>query len=235
MAGSKAHSRLRSLDLPVRLGLGALAAVFLVGWGVSLHLAVQRSGGDPWSAASPEACRLRTCAPPLERAIHTDMGRYIPDATERRVLTIWIRHGARMNDFYGEPSRVLSRRCQTCHGDSPRAGIRLVTYGDALALAQNDERDPYHRLRNFHVHLFSIGAVLCLLLVGLALTRYPRWMVLGVGLTPVAALLVSVPLTLWACYNPVGPVVLWLCEGLVLVAWPVITALVAWDLFSARK
>lgn len=234
MARSKPSSKLRSLGLPVRLGLGALLAVLLTGWGVSVLLAVDRAGGDLWIALSPEAGRLRTCAPPLERAIHTTMGRHIPDAWERRVLTTWMRHGARMDGFYGEPSRVLARRCQTCHGASPRAGIRLLTYGDALALSQRGGRDPYHRLRGLHVHLFSIGAVLCLLLLGLALSRYPRGLVLGAGLSPVAALLVSVPLTLWGCGNPAGPVLLWFCEGLVLLAWPVITALLAWDLFSAE-
>lgn len=233
-----AHSKLRSLGLPVRIALGALLAVVLTGWGISVHLAVNRSGGEVWSAISPEACRLRTCAPPLERALYTTMGHHIPDPRERRVLVTWMRHGARMNGFYGEPSRILARRCQTCHGASPQAGIRLLTYGDALALTAPDGsgrsggRDPYHRLRHLHVHLFSMGAVLCLLLLGLAFSRYPRWAVLGVGLTPIAALLLSVPLTLWGCGNPAGPVLLWLCEGLAIGAWPVITALLAWDLFA---
>ncbi len=233
-----AQSKLRSLGLPVRFGLGALLFVLLTGWGVSVHLAVQRSGDGFWSAVSPEACRRRTCAPPLERAIYTTMGRHIPDARERRVVVTWIRHGARMDGFYGEPSRILARRCQTCHGASPQASIRLLTYGDALALSQEaglGGRDPYHRLRHLHVHLFTVGAVLCLLLLGLAHSRYPRSVVLGFGLAPVVALVLSVGLTLWGCGNPVGPVLLWLCEGVVIGAWPVITALLAWDLGAPER
>lgn len=235
------RSKLRSLSVVVRIGLGALLAVLLAGWAVSVHLAARSSGSTLWSTLSPEACRLRTCAPPLERAIHTTMGHHIPSHRERRALVKWMRHGARMNDYFGEPSRILARRCRTCHGASPRGGIRLLTYGDALALSQRDGqsrtggRDPYHRLRSFHVHLFSLGAVLCMLLLGLALTRYPRGVVLGLGLTPVVALLLSVPLTLWGCGNPVGPVLLWLCEGIVVLAWPVMIALLAWDLFAAPK
>ncbi len=232
-------STLRTLGLPVRIGLAALLAVLVTGWGVSVHLAVERSGDEVWSALSPEACRLRTCAPPLERAMHTTMGHHIPDSRERRVVVTWIHHGARMNDYYGEPSGILARRCQTCHGASPQASVRLLTYGDALALSQAPGlggRDPYHRLRHLHVHLFSLGTVLCLLLLGLAYSRYPRWVVLGFGLSPVVALVLSVGLTLWGCSmpGPLGYVVLWLCEGLVIGAWPVITALVAWDLFAAQ-
>jgi hypothetical protein len=232
-----ARSKLRTLGLPVRMALGALLAVGLTGWGVSVHLTATRSGGSVWSTLSPEACRLRTCAPPLERAIHTTMGHHIPDPRERRVVVTWIRHGARMNGYYGEPSRILAKRCQTCHGASPQASIRLLTYGDALALAQEagpgmGGRDPYHRLRHLHVHLFSVGAVLGLLLLGLAHSRYPRSAVLGLGLGPVVALVLSVGLTLWGCGNPVAQVLLWLCEGLAVGAWPVITALLAWDLFA---
>jgi len=226
--------KLRSLGGPVRLAVGGLLAVLLTGWGVSACLSVQRSGGDLSTALSPEACRLRTCAPPLERAIYSTMGRHIPDPRERRILTTWMRHGARMNDYYGAPSRIVARRCQTCHGASPQGGIRLLTYGDALALSDGGGRDPYHRLAHLHVHLFAVGAVLSLLLLGLSFTRYPRWVVLGAGLSPVAALLLSVPLTLWGCGNPAGPVLLWLCEGLVVLTWPVSIALLAGELYAAR-
>lgn len=230
-----ARSKLRPHGLPLRIALGAALAVLLAGWGVSVHLAVLRSGGDLWAALSPEACRLRACAPPLERAIHTTMGRHIPDPRERHTLTRWMRHGARMNDYFRGPDRVLARRCQSCHGTSPQAGIRLLTYGDALALSQPNGRDPYRRLQRLHVHLFAMGAVFCLLLVGLSFSRWPRPVVLGAGLTPIVALLLSAGLSLWACHTTVGPLLLWICDGLVLLAWPLSTALLAWDLFTSEK
>ncbi len=236
MAPTPPRFRLRSLGLLPRMALGALLAVLLTGWAVSVHLSVTRSGEDLWFALSPEACRLRSCAPPLERAIHLSMSRHIP-RRDRRVLVRWMRHGAKLQSYYGEPSRVLARRCQSCHGASPQASIRLLTYGDALALSQppgKGGRDPYRRLTRLHVHLFSIGLVLCLLLAGLAYSRLPRGVVLGVGLTPVAALLLSVPAILWGCGNAVGPVLLWICDGLVLAAWPVSTVLLARELFSRK-
>ncbi len=230
-----ARHELPRTDLLSRIALGAGLAVLLLGWVVSLHLHAARSGGGLLFSLSPDACRLRACAPALERAIHTTMADHIPDRRERRALVRWIRHGARMDAYFGEPSWILARRCQTCHGASPKGGVRLLTYGDALALAQPPgprSHDPYGRLRHLHVHLFAVGAVLFLLLLGLSRSRLPRPVVLGVGLTPVAALLVGSGLSLWGCALPGGPVMLWVCEGLVVLGWPAGVVLLAWDLLS---
>ena len=82
-SSAMAPSRLRTQPLAVRLGLAALLAVLLVGWAVSLGLTARRAGSGVLDALSPEATRLRVCAPPLERAIHTNMARHIPPRCRR--------------------------------------------------------------------------------------------------------------------------------------------------------
>jgi hypothetical protein len=166
------------------------------------------------------------------------MRRHIPSCAERQRLVRWIRRGAGMGDWYGEPHRIVRRRCATCHGEAPQAGIRLVTYADAVALSGRGgplARDPYHRLRHLHVHLFAVGTVLSLLLLGLGRTRLPDWIALSVGLVPLAGLLGTVPLSLWACQTGWAPYLIWLGDALVVIGWPVASVLILWDLFAARS
>jgi len=229
------RSKLRDLDLPVRIAFAGALAVLLMGWVVSLGLGARQVDGGLGEALSPEATRLRACAPPLERAIETTMRRHIPDPGERRVLAGWMRQGAKMTSYYGEPSRVLARRCASCHGASAQGGIRLQTYGDAASLARRGGRDPYGRRGKLHVHLFAIGAVLALLLLALVHTRLPRWLALAVGLVPLAAHLLSAVLAIWGCSLGAGPYLLWLCEVLVIGTWPICSALLLWDLFAPAR
>ena len=51
-------------------------------------------------------------------------------------------------------------------------------------------------------------------------------------LGPVATLLASVPLTLWGCGAAGWVWVLWLCEAVVVAAWPLGIGLTGWDLFA---
>ncbi len=230
-------SHLRSLPLPTRLGIAALLAVGLAGWAVSLGLLTRLQPDDPWAAFSPEATRLRTCAPPLERAIETHMRPHIPARRERQVLVRWMRRGAQLAEWYGAPQRIVRRRCATCHGEAPQAGVRLVTYGDAVALSGHGgplARDPYHRRRHLHVHLFAVGTVLALLLLGLGRSRLPPWIALTLGLVPLGGLLATVPLSLWACHTAWAPYLIWLGEGLATLGWPLSSAVLLWDLFAAE-
>ncbi len=227
-----ARPTLRTLSLSSRLGLAALLVVGLTGWGVSLLLTARTGPPGLTDAFGPEGTRLRVCAPPLERAIETTMRRHIPRARERRVLVTWMRAGGTVTRWYGAPSRVVARRCASCHGRAPQAGIRLETWADAYALTSPEGRDPYHRLRHLHVHLFAIGAVLSLLLLALGRTRFPTGIVRLVGGAPVVALLLSVPLSLWACGTSWAPTLIWLCEGAVALGWPVASGLLLWDLFA---
>lgn len=229
------RSRLHALPRPARLGLSALLAVGLAGWGVALHLAARTGPGSLWDSLSPEATRLRACAPPLERAIGTNMREHIPDPAERAALVRWMRGGARMDAWFSGPSRIVARRCGACHGQAPQAGVRLLTYHDAVDLAAPGGRDPYHRLRLLHVHLFAVGAALGLLLLALGFTRLPPWLVRAVGLGPVIALLLSAPLALWACQTGWGPYLLWLCDGAVVLGWLAGSLLALWDLWAPEE
>jgi len=230
-----ARPTLRTLPHSSRLGLAALLGVGLTGWGVSLVLTARTGPPDLTDAFGPEGTRLRICAPPLERAIETTMRRHIPRASERRVLVTWMRAGGPMQGWYGAPSRVVARRCASCHGRAPQAGIRLETWADAYALTRPGGRDPYHRLRHLHVHLFAIGAVLSLLWLALGRTRFPPWIGRLVGGAPVVALLAAVPLSLWACGTSWAFAVIWLCEGAVALGWPVASGLLLWDLFAPLR
>lgn len=231
---NQSRSRLRALPAPTRLGLSALLVVGLTGWAVALHLAARTGPGSLWDALSPEATRLRVCAPPLERAIGTNMREHIPDPGERAALRRWMHRGTRMDAWFERPSRIVARRCGSCHGQAPQAGVRLLTYHDARSLASPKGRDPYHRLQHLHVHLFAVGAVLGLLLLGLGFTRLPPWLVRAVGLGPVAALLLSVPLVLFACQTRWAPYALWLADGVVVLGWLAGSLLLLWDLWAAE-
>lgn len=234
---SQSPQSLRALPLATRLALGAALALGLAGLGVSLHLTARAGHGDLGDCLAPEATRLRVCAVPLERAIHTSMARHLRSDRERAVITRWIRAGAPMGGFYEGPGRVIAARCGPCHGAQagPQGGIRLESYGDALELATPSGRDPYRRLAKLHVHLFAVGAVLVLLAFGLGRTRFRKRLALAVGLAPVAALLLSVPVTLGACQTGLGPPVLWALDGLVVLGWLAGTALVGWDLFAPLR
>ena len=235
MLHTKNTFHLRLLPLPVRLGLSAFIAVLLAGWCVSLTLAAKRGTGRIADLLTPEATRIRACAPPLERAIHTTMRRHIPSQRERDLLVAWMRRGARMRAYFQKPSRIIEQRCATCHGATAQGGIRLMTYGDALSLVSVGGRDPYKRLARLHVHLFAIGTVLVLLFLGLTHTRFPERLTVPLGLLPLAALLVSVPVTLWGCSSGAGgATVLWLCDGLVTLSWPIVSGLLLWDLYAPR-
>lgn len=225
---------LRSLPLFSRLALAGALAVGLFGLLVSAALALRTGAREPGTCLSPEATRLRVCAPPLERAMETSMARHIPDAGERETLRRWMAGGARMGGFYEGAGEILRLRCATCHGAQAgaQAGVRLETYGDALALATPEGRDPYRRLHKLHVHVFSIGAILALFAWALERTRFPRWLTAPVGVAPLVGLVASVPLTLWACQSVAGPVLIWAAEGLVLLGWVSSTVLVAWDLWA---
>ncbi|MFH2009560.1 MAG: hypothetical protein ABI333_23410 [bacterium] len=229
------RSKLRTLELPVRVALAGALALLMIGWVVSLGMVARDVDGGLSEALSPEATRLRVCAPPLERAIHTNMRRHIPDPSERRVLVKWMRRGADMTSYYGEPSRVLGRRCASCHGASAQGGVRLQTYADAASLAGRRGRDPYGRRGKLHVHLFAVGAILALLLLALVHTRLPAWLALTAGLTPLAAQLGSTVLAIWGGATGLGPYLLWFCEVLVIGAWPISGTLLLWDLFAPAR
>jgi hypothetical protein len=223
-------SRLAAWSLPGRVALTAALATGLVGLALSLVLVARVDGRRPGSAFSPEAVRLRTCAPALERAIETTMRSHLPDPAERRALLGWIHAGARMEAYAGEPARILDERCGTCHGASPQAGIRLQTFADARALAEPGGRDPYRRAGKHHVHVLAVGALLVLLLLGLTATRLPPAVQLGVGLVPLAAHLASAVLVVGGLCA--APLALWLLEGLVLLGLLAGSALLLWDLWA---
>ena len=223
-------SRLVTLPGPRRVALTAAIVTGLVGLAVSLGLVARVDGRRPGWAFSPEAVRLRTCAPPLERALETTMRPHLTDPAERRALLGWIHAGARMESFAGEPLRILDERCGGCHGASPQGGVRLQTYADVRALSVSGARDPYRRAGKQHVHVFAVGALLALLLLGLTSTRFPPGVQVTVGLAPLGAHLAQAGLlALGGCDLPL---VLWLLEGLVLLGVLAGSALLLWDLWA---
>lgn len=228
------RSSLRLSSLPTRLALVAALSVGLLGLGASLQLAARVTGVGFFEGLSPESARKRICAVPLERAIETSMAPHIPAPTDRAALLGWIRAGAPLQGFYEGPGQVIADRCGPCHGAQagPQAGIRLETFDDAQSLARPGGRDPYRRTGKLHVHLFAVGALLSLLALGLGRTRFSPWLASALGLVPIGALLLSVPLTLGACQLSFGPWAIWALDGVMVLGWILGTGFLAWDLFA---
>jgi len=98
------------------------------------------------------------------------------------------------------------------------------------ALAVPGARDPYRRAGQHHVHVFAVGALLALLLLGLTSTRFPPVVQVAVGSAPLGAHLAQAGLlALGGCAAPLG---LWLLEGVVLLGVLAGSALLLWDLWA---
>lgn len=199
--------RLRDLPLLARLGLTALVAVFLIGyWASSQHILLhhQNRDGEPGLSMTDLIGAYHGISAPSPLLVALVEGHPAELAVPvRGALVKWLDgDSAAISRSYDDldlgdlaPSELLAANCLQCHGQAEAAtkgaGVALQNWElvKKVAFAKQIDPAPFPILVNStHAHALTMAAIGAMLVLLLACSRCPRWLIgllglaIGVGL-----------------------------------------------------
>lgn len=199
--------RLRDLPLLARFGMTALVVVFLIGyWASTQHIVLhhQNRDGEPGLSMTDiiGAYHGISVPSPLRTALIEGHPAELSDSV-RAALVKWLDgDSAAISRSYDDldlgdlaPSELLAANCLQCHGQAEAAtkgaGVALQNWElvKKVAFAKQIDPAPFPILINStHAHALTMAAIGALLLLLVACSRCPRWLLglmgfgIGVGL-----------------------------------------------------
>jgi hypothetical protein len=111
----------------------------------------------------------------LEKSIDGTMREYFTTDGEYNTVKEWISAGAAEKDF-ASVQMIFDNSCNTCHSEDVKvAGVSLQTFDDVKQYLVQDTGKSVSRLVSLsHTHLFSIVAIVFLLVFIFSFTLFPE-------------------------------------------------------------